>query len=169
MVTSSPASTLQYSERLSQDFAGKDNAAARNNLVAIIDSLTAAKGYEQWGVVYNSDRAYALDRAAKCLDFAVPLRQKTKSFFLLYAQLKEQAGELFLEEAEFTERLYEDAGYGFLRAAFGYARAGEVQKAEELQRKSYQAFKSAGLRQPRFRGRILNVIRSAKQTSRSDL
>jgi len=147
-----------------KDFAGKDSLKSRNLMHSLKCSLTAAKGYESHGVDYNVERAYSLDRSAKCIDFLLDGNKKSPEIFRLYAGFKEQAGDLFKESAKKSSNFYEDAGYSFLWAAWGYASIGDVEKAKMLLKKSYNSFYYLGLPQPEFRRRkVIDKIKEAKK------
>ncbi len=138
------------------DFAGKDHCRAKKYEQALEESLTAARGYELMGNEYDKERAYCLDRAAKCLDLMIPKRKHVESTLLLCARLKEKSAELFLSVMKYT-----DAGYSFLRAAYGYASAGEIEKAKELLAKSDNTFQLTEMEYNELRARVINAIEEA--------
>jgi len=142
-----------------RDFYTRDQTRAKLYTEdSLIDTLTAARGYELAGEDYDLERAYVLDRSARILDNLVGHKHDIKSLFRLYAGLKERSADLFRKIAEKKTVHNEDAGYSYLRAARGYARAGDIKKAKELVAKSDQVFSIVQYSDDSLKKKVISAI-----------
>lgn len=149
---------LSLTEVKNKDFSGKDKVRDWKPGQALEDSLIAARGYELLGRGYEEERAFVLDRAAKCIDGMLGKYHRFENIHRLYAEIKEKAAELFRKIAEQTGKHYKDAGYSFLRAAYGYALAGDAEKAKELLHKSDVDFGVLEFEDTELRERVVSEI-----------
>ena len=80
---------------------------------------------------------------------------------MLYAEIKEKTAELFRKIAEQTGEHYKDAGYSFLRAAYGYALAGDAEKAKESLHKSDANFSVLEFEDTKLREKVVSKIENS--------
>jgi hypothetical protein len=130
------------SEVIDMDFAAKDKGREMSSMekdaqvslaLEILDeSLTAARAYELAGDGYDICRAYCLDRGARALQAASGSSHSRNSLHILYADMKQTAGELFRDASTEEEPHYYDAGFSFLRAAIACVSARDAERAKKL-------------------------------------
>ena len=133
--------------------------------------MTIAKDYEFREE--NLNRAYSIDRAARCLGFMIKFKDEympvsnndVDKLIILYAELNETAANLFKttpkRECTPKEKYTQTIAFAFYRAAYGYATAGNIEKAKENIEKGDQT----GTSIKNLRQRAVLLIEEANEKS----